>query len=180
MRRYFILFLLILSACAPALKVTPYEYPDPFEFVTVNSLPGNSKDELYLRAHSWMARTFVSSKDVIQMSDKDAGRIIGKAIMTLRWSNGRRDYVRYVITIDVLPGKSRLRLTAFYHDDSDVFFYDKKLLVPVYGDLSRKTVKVSGVDHSTYLYRIKNAVSDKAKLLVSDFQKAMEIDDRQF
>lgn len=37
-----------------------------------------SKDELYTRAHTWFVNAFKSAKDVIQMQDKEAGKIMGK------------------------------------------------------------------------------------------------------
>jgi hypothetical protein len=46
------------------------------EVVLVDSV---SKDELFLSAKQFFAETFKNSKEVIQMDDKDAGIIIGKA-----------------------------------------------------------------------------------------------------
>lgn len=37
-----------------------------------------SKDELYNRAHTWFVNAFKSAKDVIQMQDKESGKIMGK------------------------------------------------------------------------------------------------------
>jgi|ERR1035437_207025 hypothetical protein len=46
--------------------------------VNVDSI--NSK-ELYVRAHTWFANTFKSAKSVIQLDDKEAGKIIGKGFI---------------------------------------------------------------------------------------------------
>lgn len=40
-----------------------------------------NKSELYSRAREWFAKAFKSSKNVIQMDDKENGKIIGKALM---------------------------------------------------------------------------------------------------
>jgi len=36
------------------------------------------QDDLYVKANSWMAETFGSSKSVIQFTDKESGTVIGK------------------------------------------------------------------------------------------------------
>jgi hypothetical protein len=46
------------------------------ETINVDSV---NKDELYSRGREWFARTFVSSKAVLQMDDRTAGKMIGKA-----------------------------------------------------------------------------------------------------
>lgn len=40
-----------------------------------------SKDELYVKANNWMAETFISSKDVIQFTDKESGTVTGKCVL---------------------------------------------------------------------------------------------------
>jgi hypothetical protein len=45
------------------------------EIIQVDSV---NSQELYVRAHAWFAHTFISAQNVIQLDDKEAGRIIGK------------------------------------------------------------------------------------------------------
>jgi len=45
------------------------------EIVKVDSI--KAKD-LYVRAYTWFANSFVNAKNVIQLNDKEAGRILGK------------------------------------------------------------------------------------------------------
>lgn len=44
----------------------------------VVEVPGVTKDQLYIRAHEWIAKAYRSANDVIQMQDKEAGRLVGK------------------------------------------------------------------------------------------------------
>ena len=66
---------LLLMSCA---TVKPSEVKGATKVVEV---PGASKDEIFVRASSWMAETFNSSKSVTQYSDKEAGIIKGKYVI---------------------------------------------------------------------------------------------------
>ena len=66
---------LLLMSCA---TVKPSEVKGMTKVVDV---PGVSKDELFVRASSWMVETFNSSKSVTQYSDKEAGIIKGKYVI---------------------------------------------------------------------------------------------------
>lgn len=44
----------------------------------VTKVDSVKRQELYVRAHAWVAHSFVSAKDVIQLDDKEAGKIIVK------------------------------------------------------------------------------------------------------
>lgn len=43
--------------------------------------PGVSKNELYVRANTWFTRTFKSAKSVLELQDKEAGKLIGKGLL---------------------------------------------------------------------------------------------------
>jgi hypothetical protein len=89
-----------------------------FEFTKIDSIPA-SKNELYIRAKTWMSNFYRSSKSVIEMDDKDAGRIIGKAVIPWEYvflHEGCTTYIHYTITIDVRENKVRLVLSDFYHE----------------------------------------------------------------
>ena len=45
-----------------------------------------TKDILFVRANEWFAIKFVSANDVIQMIDKDAGKIVGKGYVKVVYS----------------------------------------------------------------------------------------------
>ncbi len=68
--------LTVLFGCAPTNFV-----PIPQEIQSLSYIDqhGKSKNDAYVSAHAWVAKNFVSANDVIQMQDKEAGRIIIKA-----------------------------------------------------------------------------------------------------
>ena len=43
-----------------------------------------TQNEIYDISLEWMARTFFDSKEVIELKDKDNGKIIGKGIVTFK------------------------------------------------------------------------------------------------
>lgn len=105
---------LAMAAICQEVKI-----PSPFEFKLIDSVQG-TKPELYIRARSWMANAFVSSKSVIEMEDKDAGRIIGKGIITFTTTYNlmytAKHSVNFTITIDVKDGRYRCVMNDFNHE----------------------------------------------------------------
>lgn len=71
-----VVFALLLASCA---TIKPSEVKGATKVVEVS---GVSKDDLFVRASSWMVETFNSAKYVTQFSDKDAGIIKGKYRIT--------------------------------------------------------------------------------------------------
>lgn len=88
-----------------------------FEFSQIDTIAA-SKSDLFVRALSWMSKVFKSSKTVIQMQDKESGRIIGKAAIVWRYrfmGDGCVSLIHYTITIDVKDNKARIALSDFHH-----------------------------------------------------------------
>ena len=93
-----------------------------------------SKNEIYDKSLYWMAETFVDSKAVIEVRDKENGKIIGKGIMKY-FILGVKKLVRYTMIIDIKEDKLRLTFkdyVAFYgeynqHTTSDVTLIIKRI-----------------------------------------------------
>jgi len=109
------LLILILLLCS----IKSIAQTDTFEFKLIDSVNA-SKQDLYLKARQFISLQFKDSKEVIQMDDKDAGKIICKGIMepTIKAGLGItvQSFVNFTITIDVKDGKYRCILNDFYHD----------------------------------------------------------------
>lgn len=89
------------------------------EYESIVELTG-TKDDLYTKAKQAIVELFFDAKSVIQMDDKDAGKLIGKGtvfcpIKVLGVSSGV--YTRYTISVEVKDGKYRLRLYDITIDD---------------------------------------------------------------
>lgn len=86
-----------------------------YTFIIIDSIH-EGKDQLYIKAKSWLAKVFVSAKSVIQMDDKEAGKIIGKGMIS--YDDGAEYYtthfaISYTLTINVKDNKYRLILSDF-------------------------------------------------------------------
>ncbi|MEL7600563.1 MAG: DUF4468 domain-containing protein [Proteiniphilum sp.] len=89
------------------------------EVVQVDSL---SKNDIFLRAHDWIIKTFNSAKDVIQFADKDAGKIVCKTVTGATvgkgWNKVTIDPVFYLLTIEVRSGRYKITASNFVHEYS--------------------------------------------------------------
>ncbi len=70
-------------------------------------VPGLNKDQLFDKTLAWMAETFVSSKAVIELKDKENGKIIGNGVTSI--FNGLITFdVSYTLIIDIKNNKIRM------------------------------------------------------------------------
>lgn len=97
------------------------KFPNPYQFILIDTSITATKTELYTRARAWFAQEFRSGKDVLQMDDKEAGKLIGRALFAVPVNNGfgmpiGESYVYYTITIDVRDNKFRCILSDFLHE----------------------------------------------------------------
>ena len=75
-----------------------------------------SKIDLFVLSNEWMVRNFVSSKTVIQYSDKEEGIIIGKAFFNTTYNyNPLKAW--FTMKINVKDGKSRILINDIYGED---------------------------------------------------------------
>ena len=83
-------------------------------FTEVVEVKNISKNALYLRAREWFIDTYKSSKDVLQMDDKESGVLIGNAINTIYISSlGAKVKMElyYSIKISVKEGRYKYIIT---------------------------------------------------------------------
>ena len=81
---YFLLsafFLTVLTVNAQDMPIDPDTKLIAYsEVVDVSSV---SKSDLYVRANTWFTRTFKSAKSVLDLQDKEAGKLIGKGVLPM-------------------------------------------------------------------------------------------------
>jgi len=142
------------------------------EVVNVDSL--SKKQELYSRAREWFARAFKSSTNVIQMEDKENGKIVGKALMQVYHkalgSNYPSGCINYTVSIYLKDGRYKYQFSDFYHSGSGN--------VPDYGPCEQMistTRKTMGMSYQKtfnyYLYQMDNDIKD----LILSLKLAMKI-----
>jgi hypothetical protein len=79
-----------------------------------------SKEDLYNRAKIWFARNFKSSKDVIQLEDRELGKIIGKGNIPYEASafwpgTNFSGYFEFMLTIEIKDGRYRYFVEDLKH-----------------------------------------------------------------
>jgi hypothetical protein len=71
-----------------------------------------TKQELFDRSVDWAAKYYLGSKTVIEVKDKERGRIIGTGLLKITNSFGmRQDVYSYTLQIDVKENKARIRIS---------------------------------------------------------------------
>lgn len=144
------------------------------EVVYVDSLV--NKQELYSRAREWFAKAYKSSTNVIQMEDKENGKIVGKALLEVYHkalgSNYPGGYINYTISIYVKDGRYKYEITDFYHSGASY----SGGRIPDYGvceKMINTTDKTFGMsnqkNYNQYLYQMDNHIKE----LITDLKSAM-------
>lgn len=121
------IYTMVLFSCAPAL----IQFNESENHVQVFEDLTGTKDQLFLKANTWMISTFKSAESVIQHSDKQEGAIIGKYLMSglVQGSQyGTADSRVYaIIDIRVKDNKARIEIKPqgqWNYDSSGMTIYD--------------------------------------------------------
>lgn len=145
------------------------------EVVSVDSL--DSKQVLFSRAREWFARTYKSSIDVIQMEDKENGKIVGKALMQVfhkaLGTNFPSGYINYTISIYIKDGRYKYEVTNFHHTGQLVSGGNR---IPDYGiceKMIKTTDKTMGKSHQKMYNYYLSQMDDRIEDLISDLKTFM-------
>lgn len=85
------------------------------EYTGVVTTEGYSKNDLYVQIRAWITKNFKDGNEVIQMDDKEDGRIIAKGISKL----DRYQYfgwINYTIDIQVKDGRYKYTISNVRHE----------------------------------------------------------------
>lgn len=99
------ILLLIASGCATMMgaKATP----EMRAYERIIEIPGQTKDQIYIKANSWFVETFNSAESVIEFQDKEAGKIMGKYVFS--YAEGVYTYsVKQTVNISIKDDKVRV------------------------------------------------------------------------
>ena len=115
--KFTFLFIFAFTSC----KIFGQDLPVDAEtklisYTKVVDAPETSKAELYSRANEWFAKNYKSAQSVLQMQDKEAGKLVGKAICKTTLRGYDAGYVNYTISIFVKDNKYKYEVTNLYHD----------------------------------------------------------------
>lgn len=133
-----------------------------------------SADEIYVRAREWFARTYRSSMDVLQMDDRESGRIIGKASFSVTHralgANYPSGYFRYTISIHVRDGRYRYEVSDFYHMGDGNKISDSGPIE----EMINTTHRVMGISMQRQYNEYLNQLANHIPLLVADLKESLD------
>lgn len=105
MKHIVILILLnLIIGCASTQKALS----DDLYYQQIHNYPSISKDEIYTNTLSWLAENFVDSKSVIQLKDKENGKIIVKGMTDFLNMGVASIPTRFTMIIDIKDEKARV------------------------------------------------------------------------
>ena len=117
--------LLTLLFLISSISIFSQEKSDELEYKNVVNLDSITKqnhnaNEIYSLVKSWFAEKYNNAKNVIQLDDKENGKIIGKGVFEYNsnvnsFSNGTKGYISYTIVINVKDGKYKYSISDFVH-----------------------------------------------------------------
>lgn len=142
-----------------------------FEFTVIDTL-SDSKENIYSRAKIWLANTFVSSKAVIELDDRDNGKIIGRGVLKYDSKYNliyiSRNIIDFIVTVDVKEGKYRVVFSEFYFKaNTDGGYVDG-------GNLNNDKPKNTWNLSKKQWEKIKEDVRSRISFVIDDLKKSMQ------
>lgn len=166
---------LFISSCVTQ-KYVNNNYPNPFQIERIDTASG-LKNDLFIKSNEWLAKTLNSAKDVIQMQDKEAGKLIAKGIMKSQQSPGLGSanfYINYTLTIDTKDRKYRIILSDFFLENAVFISPDGTHHLYSYGvSLNQKEFTINMTNK--YWNNIKGDAFKQSQILCKNFNEAMNL-----
>lgn len=167
---FLVAFLFYVSSSLNAQEIT---------FISIDSTVKGTKAELFLKAKSWLVSKFNSAKDVIQLEDKDAGKIIGKGFfdfecLGMMGMHVSDDKIWFTVTINVKDSKDRIIINEFIHEGGQRKTLGGQITEPIsYGSLDIEETP-SGMERTKKQFnRMKEAAKLKGEELIKSFNSYM-------
>lgn len=108
---------LLLCLIMPALCFSQISIPKKdgkIFYEKVVSVDSVNKAQLYLNAKQWLSSVYKNSKNVIEIDDKDAGKLVSKGSINYSLNSGFKTATAYfTMAIDVKDGKYRFQIYDF-------------------------------------------------------------------
>ncbi len=135
----------LMSGCAMT-KPAPVVSPEELTLQEVHEI-NLSKDAIFTKSLEWMAQAFAYSTQVIELQDKENGKIIGKG-MTEFYNGDMPTPCRFTMTIEAKDKKYRVTYSNF----TGMWGYDRTLPRPLWHPTHLEQVKAKLKILDTNLY----------------------------
>ncbi|MBC8397472.1 MAG: DUF4468 domain-containing protein [Flavobacteriales bacterium] len=107
---------IMLSSIVFAQEFPINEKTGKVSYEGIIKVEGASTTDLYIKANEWFALAFNSANNVIQMQDKDAGKIIGKGLFQVAKSGYPNGVFDFTIKFTAKEGRYMYVITDISHD----------------------------------------------------------------
>jgi hypothetical protein len=103
MKKILLTFSISILVLQPILcqDIFPKDEKGNIVYTEIVNVDSTNLKELYVRAHTWFANNFKSAKSVIQLDDKEAGKIIGKGYFLAGIPKSNSGVVKSAISVSV-------------------------------------------------------------------------------
>lgn len=111
-----IFVLIFLFALTGHAQIYPVKNGEVY-YEFIDSLPGQSKTEIYQKAEIWCASQFRDAKQAVQLADKENGELVAKGNLPLRISisNG---LLQFTLRISARENKCRVSIYNITYTES--------------------------------------------------------------
>jgi hypothetical protein len=119
MKKLFTVLAILISFSAHSQNWPIDKETNKILFTDVIKVDSVTQNELFVKANEWFAKTYNDSKEVIQLRDKESGKIVGKgAFRVYAHLMGIHDYglVRYTIKLMIKEGRYKYEICDLYHE----------------------------------------------------------------
>lgn len=94
---------------------------EPLRYETIEKLDSSySKELIFNKMNEWIAINYVSANNVIQLSNKESGLIIVKAIIRYngcgKWDKAYWGFIKYTLKINIKDYSYRIVVSDFIHE----------------------------------------------------------------
>lgn len=118
MKKLFISFVsILLSSSLFTQAQLPFK-DGKVAYEGIVKVEGIDKNILHDRLYEWMVKECLSTNDVIQLNDKDAGRIIGKGVFRIDHYMRRNPAISHTVSIYVKEGKFKYVINQITYKDN--------------------------------------------------------------
>lgn len=173
MKRIIFFIIIILPLCVYS--------QEPLSYSEVVEVPTTDRNELFIRGREWFNENFKSSKDVLQIIDKETGELAGKAYMevtcTFNMMGAKKipAGVHFLVNLWIKDGKYKYEISNFTVPGEN----DGLTLRIGFGQITTSNeanIKVKNVPqkrlNEAYL-SIKHATEQRATFLIENLKEKM-------
>lgn len=146
-------------------------------YTVIENVDGQSKSQLYNKAREWFVNTYKDANAVIQLDDKDAGKLMGKGVYKYAFANGiniSQITLTFTVNIDIKDGKYRCRIYAFSGDNANTSMLGGPNATNIYKiDYDRCYTDLKAGKREKYNSKMLNGLDSEVKSIEKSLRDAM-------